>query len=310
MSSKALEVFVHDGSSWTSLGTQNMPTSWGWVNFTATTELDTWTKIDGAKIYIKTRAATGLYEVDCARLEVDYSSPIATISWTEVTWDSGNGNPSPGSAGGSAYGGASESDNTKDMDTVIYNYSYTFTAPTSGWTSVTASFAWKFTASGTYANNKLNNVTLLLTDDSDVVLEELYGDDNSGSGWTGQASVGYYYRTGITVSASMTAGNSYKLKVQFNSTDTTDADNPNLTFRIDDVGITFNYGNSNQIVIINGSYSTQTGPLYTLPASGTVYIAMHVETSGAGTSKVYAYLEIRVPNTGVYARYVIMFKIT
>jgi len=235
----------------------------------------------------------------------------ATYTWTEVTWDSGNGNPSPGSAGGSAYGGVSESGPGKQLGTVIYNFSYTFTAPTSGWTSVTASFAWKFTASGTYGNNILNSVKLILTDNSTGAdLEELYVDDNSGSGWTGQASVGYYYRTGITVSASMTAGNNYKLKVQFTDTDTVNADDPSLTFRIDDVGITFNYGTSNQIIIISGSYIQQTGPLYDLIASGTFYIAMHAETSSVGTSYVYVYLEIYEPNTTVYARYIITFEIT
>jgi hypothetical protein len=37
---------------------------------------------------------------------------------------------------------------------------------------------------------------------------------------------------------------------------------------------------------------------------------MHVETSSAGTSYVYAYLEIKVPNTTIYARYIITFEIT
>jgi len=220
------------------------------------------------------------------------------LTFTEVTWDSGNGNPSPGSAGGSAYGGASETQATKYWGTMIYNFSTTFTAPTSGWTSVTASFAWEFTASGIYGNNVLNSVKLVLADNSTGAdLEELYVDDNSGSGWTGQASVGYNYRTDITVSASMTAGNA------------TGSDEPSVTFRIDDVGITFKY-ESTQIIIINGVYTQQTGSLYDLLASDTIYFAMHVETSEAGTSYVYAYLEIYEPNTTVYARYIITFKIT
>jgi len=68
-----LEVFVWDSSSWTSLGEQAFTSSWGWVNYTATTVLDTWAKIDAAKIYLKT-SASGTYNVDCARLQVEYNS--------------------------------------------------------------------------------------------------------------------------------------------------------------------------------------------------------------------------------------------
>jgi len=72
--SMSLEVFVWDGSAWTSLGTQTTPTSWGWMHWTATTKLNTWAKIDGAKIYIKSRSAAGTYEVDCTRLQVNYTA--------------------------------------------------------------------------------------------------------------------------------------------------------------------------------------------------------------------------------------------
>jgi len=81
-----LEVFVWDGSSWATLGSLAISTSWGWINWTATTTLDTWTKIDGAKMYIATKSATGTFEVDCARLKVDY---IVTNNFEldlEVRW--------------------------------------------------------------------------------------------------------------------------------------------------------------------------------------------------------------------------------
>jgi len=68
-----LEVYVWDSSSWTSLGAQALTSSWGWVNYTATTVLNTWAKIDAAKIYLKT-SASGTYNVDCARLQVGYNS--------------------------------------------------------------------------------------------------------------------------------------------------------------------------------------------------------------------------------------------
>jgi len=67
--------------------------------------------------------------------------------------------------------------------------------------------------------------------------------------------------------------------------------------------------NSTQIGISNGTYDQQTGPWYDLAASDTEYIWMHVETSSVGTSYVYAYLEILVPNTTTYARYIITFEI-
>jgi len=70
---KQLEVFVWNSSSWTSLGAEAMPSSWGWVNYTATTVLDTWAKIDAAKIYLKA-SATDTYNVDCARLQVEYNA--------------------------------------------------------------------------------------------------------------------------------------------------------------------------------------------------------------------------------------------
>lgn len=68
--------------------------------------------------------------------------------------------------------------------------------------------------------------------------------------------------------------------------------------------------NSTQIVISNGTYDQQTGPWYDLADSDTEYIWMHVETSSVGISYVYAYLEILVPNTTTYTRYIITFEIT
>ena len=68
--------------------------------------------------------------------------------------------------------------------------------------------------------------------------------------------------------------------------------------------------NSTQVLISNGAYDKQTGPWYNLNASDTEHIGMHVETSSAGTSYVYVYLEIKVPKTTIYARYIITFEIT
>lgn len=71
----------------------------------------------------------------------------------------------------------------------------------------------------------------------------------------------------------------------------------------------YDEANSTQIVILNGTYTNQTGPWYNLTASNTEYVWVHVEVSEPGTSYIYAYLEILVPNTTVYARYIITFGI-
>jgi len=68
--------------------------------------------------------------------------------------------------------------------------------------------------------------------------------------------------------------------------------------------------NSTQIVIFNGAYSQQTGPWYDLVASDIEYIWMRIEASSAGTSYIYVYLEILVPNKTTYAQYVITFGVT
>ncbi|RLI41321.1 hypothetical protein DRO69_11715 [Candidatus Bathyarchaeota archaeon] len=80
--------------------------------------------------------------------------------------------------------------------------------------------------------------------------------------------------------------------------------------RLDNLTIyIYDGSNSTQITILNGAYNQQTGPWIDLNASDTEYIWMHVETSSAGTSYIYTYLEIRVPNKTVYAQYIITFKI-
>ncbi len=68
--------------------------------------------------------------------------------------------------------------------------------------------------------------------------------------------------------------------------------------------------NSTQIVIDNGSFSQTEGSWYNLTSLETIYIAMTVEASSTGTSYIYAYLEIRTPNTTTYLQYKIAFEIT
>jgi len=92
-SSYPVEVFLWDGS-WTSLGTQILTTSWQWVNYSVTAKLNTWSKIDAAKIYFVAKDSKGDYNVDCARLEVNYTAPNYELDleeqWTSVDYSQSN----------------------------------------------------------------------------------------------------------------------------------------------------------------------------------------------------------------------------
>ncbi|MCW4038647.1 MAG: hypothetical protein NWF13_07945 [Candidatus Bathyarchaeota archaeon] len=74
-----VELFVYvseSEQSWESLGSQETPTSAGWMSWDVTSWLDTWLKIDNAKISIHTEGGNIIwrfYYVDCARLQIDYT---------------------------------------------------------------------------------------------------------------------------------------------------------------------------------------------------------------------------------------------
>jgi len=69
-------------------------------------------------------------------------------------------------------------------------------------------------------------------------------------------------------------------------------------------------GVSRQIYILNGEYNQQFGNWYDLLGSGVTYIAVTNSATSTGTSYVYAYLEILVPNTSVYNLLIITFEIS
>ena len=81
--------------------------------------------------------------------------------------------------------------------------------------------------------------------------------------------------------------------------------------RISSMTISFHDGTTrDQIIITNGSITQSEGTLYNLVASTTIYISianLHATTSG--TSHLYVYLKILVPNTSTYSLYIITFKI-
>jgi len=286
-----LEVFVWDGSAWTSLGTQVTPISWGWMNWTATTVLDTWAKIDGAKIYIKSRAAVGTFEVDSARLQVDYTAPDnyeldLEVQWTSVDFDESNEELC-------IYGGTMGAEN---ITVDVWNgtgWENLRSYLNSGWNNVsvtsyltTSNFTIRFKG-----GNETGDTTQH-TWDIDTTLLHVWTGTGSGSG-------------DFNYVLNMTEKHNSNWKVRLKA-----YDNSSLS-RLDNCTIyIYNGSNSTQIIILNGAYNQSTGPWYNLTALDTEYIWMHVETSSAGTSYIYTYLEIRVPNKTVYARYIITFKIT
>ncbi|MCX8150022.1 MAG: hypothetical protein N3D85_00730 [Candidatus Bathyarchaeota archaeon] len=67
---------------------------------------------------------------------------------------------------------------------------------------------------------------------------------------------------------------------------------------------------SAQIVVTNGVYNQQYGNWVDLTALSNLKIAMVVSTSTAGASQIYAYLEVRIPNTTTYNLLPITFQIS
>ena len=90
----SLGVYIWDGPSYAELEDQALTPSWQWVNYTATTVLDTWAKIDGAKMNVGSKANGGPYQIDCARLLVEYDSTNyeadLEVQWTNVDYDEAN----------------------------------------------------------------------------------------------------------------------------------------------------------------------------------------------------------------------------
>ena len=69
-------------------------------------------------------------------------------------------------------------------------------------------------------------------------------------------------------------------------------------------------GTSQQINILNGNYTRQTGMWYDLKSLDTVYVSMTLQASDSQVSEIFIYLEILTPNRTTYAQYVLTFEIT
>jgi len=82
--------------------------------------------------------------------------------------------------------------------------------------------------------------------------------------------------------------------------------------RLSSLNISLHDGtSSNQIAVSGGSIVKSEGPPYNLAGNATIFIAMsNLQAATTGTSYLYVYLKIRVPNTSTYSLYVITFEIT
>jgi len=169
--------------------------------------------------------------------------PTGIVNFTGPTYDPGNGNPS-GSGGGSIYAQADDHFVDYSFHRANYTFYSGFTTPTT-WGTPNASFAWRFDLSGSssypYGTSDgvtLYSVRLIVADSSGNDLFLLYTDDNGGAGWRG-TSVGYFYRTGISADYPMAPATAYRLKVVFDVGCSDPGDLSKVTFRVDDVGISF-----------------------------------------------------------------------
>ncbi|NWG11218.1 hypothetical protein HXY33_05670 [Candidatus Bathyarchaeota archaeon] len=164
-----------------------------------------------------------------------------------------------------------------------------FTDLVNGWNNVSVS---------TYLNSSTFTIRFKGSiESSDAVQDSWKIDVTLVHTWTSEADFNYVLR--------LTENHGANWKVRLKA-----YDQSNLA-RLTNCSVSIYDGsNSTQIVVLNGAYSQQTGAWYDLAASDTEYIWVHIERSYAGTSYVYAYLEVLVPNTATHAQYVVTFVIT
>ncbi|MCK4953296.1 hypothetical protein KAS14_05890 [Candidatus Bathyarchaeota archaeon] len=271
-----LELFVWDGLSWTSLGTQITPMAWGWLNWTATTTLSTWTKIDGAKIYFKTTSAAGLYEVDSARLTIYYASNYELdleVQWTNVNYNKTN-----------EYlcfrTGTLGSENLK-VD--AWNGS--------GWEIVTSDLQ----------SNQWNNFSVSdLLASTDFTLRFKGSNESSDvnkDSWNIDVTLLHVWTNGSTYDyvLSVVSQKNYHQNISLNLYDSTNIE------RLTNCTVWFHDSTTSvQIEIIDGSLISSTGDWYNLTAFGESRIALYAEESNFGTSILYIKLEAVKGNSIIY----------
>jgi hypothetical protein len=204
------------------------------------------------------------------------------VQWTSVTYNLPNEKLC-------LYGGTMGAENIR-VD--VWNSSTwinLFTDLSSGWNNVSVS---PYLTSATFTIRFKGN-----TETSDTTQDSWNIDAAILHVWTSAADYNYVLR--------MTENQGTNWKVRLRAYDQSNIG------RLENCSIyIYNGSNSTQLVILNGVYSQQTGSWYDLTISDIEYLWMHVEASNSEVSYVYTYLEILVPNTSAYARYIITFEIT
>ncbi|UCH32324.1 MAG: DUF2341 domain-containing protein, partial [Candidatus Bathyarchaeota archaeon] len=155
-----------------------------------------------------------------------------------------------------------------------------------------------------YFDGKIDEVRILDTTRSDAWIKASYesGRDDLidfGASGTSEGVYNYVLRVNNTVADSW----QIRLK-EFSTSNISRLQNCTIYFQ------NSSDGTSRQIYIQNGLYVNQTGPWFDQGNSATIYLVMKVKASTKGTSYLYAYLEVRIPNTTTYAQYIIAFEIT
>ena len=205
------------------------------------------------------------------------------VQWTSVDYDETNEELC-------IYGGTMGSEN---ITVDVWNgsaWKNLFTDLSSGWNNVSVSSY--LTSSNFTIRFKGGNETGDATQDSwniDATLLHL---------WTGNSTYDYVLQVVNQVEDNWTIN----LQVY---------DSSNIT-RLSKTTISFHDGNSSdQIIVSNGGISQSEGPPYNLAGNATIYISMsNVQASSSGTSYLYVYLKILVPDKSTYSLYVITFEIT
>ncbi len=282
-----MNIFLWDGTAFIQYIVYT-PTSWGWVSVDVQATLDTWAKINAARLWLEMRAKDKTQYVDAVYIRVDYTEPTTyeldlEVQWVNVDYNEVNEELC-------IYGGTMASE---DLRVDVWNgttWQNVFTDLTNGWNNVSvipyldsSNFTIRFKGSIETGDTTQDNWNI------DTTLLHV---------WSVETTYDYVLQVNNTVADSWQIR--LKKYSEFNIN------------RLQNCTIYFHNGGSDsrQIYVNEGSYEQQFGNWYDLAASSTYYIAVTVSTNSTGTSYIYTYLEILVPDTKTYNQYIITFEIT
>jgi hypothetical protein len=89
-SDETVEVFMHDGSSWQSMGTITPDSTYSWKSLSTTSFLDSKVKIDAAKMYVKYAKSGGPGTVDIDAARIYWSATSYTLYKMDIQFGTNN----------------------------------------------------------------------------------------------------------------------------------------------------------------------------------------------------------------------------